>query len=220
MLDTFKLRLKAKLKTLGVNNLSQKRIDAIADRLHKKFPDITEETDHDTRIDEFHELQPLDEIAKTDDQIRTLEAKAKPKPKENAKPADETPDDQDTPEKGDETPGWAKKMFEKIEKLEKEKTQSSMQTTIAGKLKDKVPATYYAKRALPEKDEDLDAWITEVETDYTAFKQELVNQGFVNTGKPAGGGETGVVKTTGKEDADIDAWASKGKPAAKEAVKK
>jgi ribosomal protein L12E/L44/L45/RPP1/RPP2 len=50
MLDVFKAQLKAKTKAAGVN-LSQKRIDAYADRLHKKNPDVKEVAEHDTLID-------------------------------------------------------------------------------------------------------------------------------------------------------------------------
>jgi hypothetical protein len=79
MLDVFKARLKAKTKAAGVN-LSQKRIDAFADRLHKKNPAITEEADHDTAIDELDEVVSFKDIAKDDDRLRTLEAKSKDKP--------------------------------------------------------------------------------------------------------------------------------------------
>lgn len=233
MLDTFKARLKAKLKTLGVN-LSQKRIDAIADRLHKKSPDITEETDHDTRIEELNELQPFDEIAKLDDKVRTLENKAKPPAtKKLESDDDDDSDDDDAGEEkklgkkeekkpsSDRMPKWAKELTGKIEALTKDKTQSSMQSRMTTKLKDKVPASYYKGRALPENEADFDEFVAQIETDYTEFTQELVNENLkVTTGKPAGGGDGGIVKSSGKEEADIKSWAEKGKPKEKETAKK
>jgi hypothetical protein len=58
-LETFKAQLKAKYSGL---NLSQKRIDEISARLHKKNPDLTEEANHDTRLDDLNELMPFADI--------------------------------------------------------------------------------------------------------------------------------------------------------------
>jgi|GEM_PF-4248115 len=216
MLDTFKAQLKAKLKTLGVKNLSQKRIDAIADRLHKKYPDITEVADHDTHIDELNELSPFEEIAKADDRVRTAEAKAKGQP-----PKKDDPDDVDDidepakPNQGDEVPKWAQTLLDKVTKLETEKTQGSIRSQAAKKLKD-IPEVFWSKRALPEKEEDLDDFISDVETDWTALKQDKNNQILTGGTTPASGSTT---ITAGKEDADIEAWAAKSKPVATAAGK-
>lgn len=199
-LETFKAQLKAKARTLGVN-LSQKRIDAIADRLHKKNPDLTEVADHDARIDDFHELQPLDEIARTDDRLRTLE-----KPKPAAKPKAETTDDDDNdepgnnpkPKKDDEVPAWAKELIGTVQTLAKEKTLTTIKSKVADKLKDKgIPDSFYKRWTLPEKDEDVDQFVQDIESDWKELKQTENNQGLQNSsGAPAGsrgGGKAGEV---------------------------
>jgi hypothetical protein len=48
-------------------NLSQKMIDAFAARLDKKNPNITDEAEHDTLIDELNELVSFSDISKEDD---------------------------------------------------------------------------------------------------------------------------------------------------------
>lgn len=219
MLDTFKARLKAKAKALGVN-LSTKRIDAIADRLHKRNPDLTDDAEHDTRIDELHELQPLDEIAKADDRIRDLEAKAKgPAPK---KKEPELAEDEDDDEAGDDDtkagkakgkkkpsdeppPAWAKALMQTVETLAKDKTHSSIQSKISARLKDKVPEKFYNKRALPDSEDDLDAFIEDIENDWTDLQQEQTNEGLAKSGKPLGGGEHNAADHTTASDKNVRA---------------
>lgn len=211
-LETFKAQLKAKIKTLGVN-LSTTRIDAIAAKLHAKNPDLTDVADHDTRIDDYNDLMPFSDIAKTDDRVRTLEAKAKGQPPKNDDQDDDDANDDNSQQKGkskkkdgDEPPAWAKGLIETVSALTKEKVQTSMSAQVASKLKDKVPAKYYAGRALPEKEEDLDAFIATVESDYTEFKQDLVNQGLMSSSETPKGGAGGVNVTDKAFEASIDSW--------------
>lgn len=107
----------------------------------------------------------------------------------------------------DDTPAWAKVLIGKIDKLEKEKAQGTIRQQIEAKLKD-VPKIIWGKWALPEKEEDIEAFITEATTDYAAFKQEQINAGFMNAEKPEGGqgGGGGNDKAI---DKDIEDWASK-----------
>lgn len=212
MLDTFKAQLKAKAKALGVN-LSQKRIDAFADRLHKKNPDITEVSDHDAKIDELHELQPLDEVAKADDKARSLEAKLTGK----ANPNQDKKDDDDKKDTDDpEPPKWAQKLINEIDSLKKGQSATTIKEKLSLKLKgedgkDIVPAAFLKGRALPEKEEDLDSFIEEAKNDWTAFRQEQINAGLMNESTPKSASTTDVAAT--KVDADIKAWAEKGKTA-------
>lgn len=212
MLDTFKTRLKNKAKSLGVN-LSQKRIDAIADRLHKKFPDITEEKDHDEKIEDFHEYQPLDELAREDDKLRNLEKKSKETPAHSDPPESGTPTpSKEQPTKKDEdTPAWAKTLIDEVKTLKAERTQATIKEKLAARLKDKVPEKYYQRWALPEKEDDLESFATEVEADYNDLMQEKNNQGFAASSPPGGGtGQppAGSAKTAAI-DQDIKAWAAK-----------
>lgn len=217
MKDKIIAQLKAKLKTLGVTNLSNARLNAIADKLATK---ITDENEIDAKLDELNDVMPFSDIAKQDDRLRTLEAKSKEKP---APPADSDDDDNDDDEDGDKskkkdkdkpdrdrTPAWAKKLMEEVSSLKAEKHQTSVQQKLAEKLKGKVPEKFYAKRALPEKLEDLDDFVAEIETDYTEFKQGLVNDGLI-TDPPVGG--TGNGESNSKSvQADIDKYVGKKAP--------
>jgi hypothetical protein len=228
MLDTFKARLKAKSKALGAN-LSQKRIDALADRLHKKNPDLTEEADHDERIDDLNDLTPLKDIAKTDDQLRTLSAKPKPKSAPEEVEDEEEEETEDEPvqnkkkpkvKKEEEMPAWAKALSDQVTALSKEKTATSMQAKLAEKLKDKgIPASYYKRIALPEKEEELDDFATQLETDYTEFKQEQINAGLMTATPPVTGDFKGSQATTKVLDDSIKAWADSKKESTTEKAK-
>jgi hypothetical protein len=169
-------QLKAKLQTLGVKNLSKSRIDAIADKLAQK---ITEESQIDGKLDELNEVFPFAEIAKQDDQLRTLKAE-KPKPQPNNPPKDDEPP-------VDETPAWAKALLNKVEALEKEKKQSALSEKLTKAIADKkIPAAFLKGRTI-ESEDQLDAVVSEIEADFTAVKQDLVNQGFSQTSAPVGG---------------------------------
>jgi hypothetical protein len=201
MLDTFKARLKAKYP--GVN-LSKERITAIADRLHKKFPDLTEEADHDAKLDELNELTPFDEIAKSDDKIRTLEAKSKGQKTPEELAAEEAARKKaDDAKKGDDEPAWFKAYREatdaKLQAFENEKKQGTIKQQLQTKLKD-VPASIWSKRAMPESEDAIDAFVTEVQEDY---KTDFVDKGLIT---PApGGSKGGNTKPTEKEvDALVD----------------
>jgi superfamily I DNA and/or RNA helicase len=174
MLDTFKARLKAKAKAAGAN-LSQKRIDAIADRLHKKFPDLTEEADHEAKLEDYYDDDTLKDIAKDDDKLRTIEA-IKPKPQ--PQPSN---DNNPQPQPQEEMPAWAKDLLTEVKTLKQEKQQQSIQQKLGQheKLKD-INKTFWSKRALPTKDEDIDAFVEEVTTDHAAFLQE---SGYGNIGE-------------------------------------
>jgi hypothetical protein len=226
MLDVFKARLKAKTKAAGVN-LSQKRIDAFADRLHKKNPDTKEEADHDKLIEELDELVQFKDVAKEDDRVRTLEARSK-----TQDTPDDTEEDQDdsepakgskktTKKKEDEVPAWAKTMMDEFKTLKTEKTQSTIREKLSAKLKGtdgktKVPEKFYSKRALPEKEEDLDQFIEEVENDWKELQQESNNTLLSGSSAPAGGAG---VKATGKEEDAIKQWAQAKAPATEQAKK-
>lgn len=187
-LDTFKARLKAKYPKA---NLSTKRIDAIADRLHKKFPDLTEEADHDEKLDDYYPEEDVMQMAKQDDTIRTLKAKSKDATdaSDSGKKQEQSQDDQQ--QASDEPPAWAKSLIGEIQSLKAEKLQSVISQKIQAneKLKE-IPASYYSKRKMPEKEEEIEAFADEVAADYTAFTQELTDRGLASAVKPPIGNGT------------------------------
>jgi hypothetical protein len=191
MLETFKARLKAKALAAGAN-LSQKRIDAIADRLHKKFPDLTDESEHDAKLDDYYDADVIKDIAKQDDKVRTLEAK----PKDEPKPAD-NPAPAPAPKPADDMPAWFKVYQEendkKINALLAEKQQSSIQQQLAANEKLKgIDKRLWEKWKLPEKEEDIDTFAEEVATHFADFQlpaKDGNNQPFVPGKGAAGGGK-------------------------------
>lgn len=179
MLETFKVRLKAKSTAAGAN-LSQKRIDAIADRLNKKFPDLKEETEHDEQIDVFYEPEDFKELATVDDYQRTKEAKEKKdkerkakekaeksKSKEKEKSADD--DEEEEEESGDDKmPSWFKPFADKLEVIDKkDKTQSLHQKLKEHeKLKD-VPEDFWSERKMPETDDEIEGFVEKASTQWS-----------------------------------------------------
>ena len=86
--------------------------------------------------------------------------------------------------------------------------QGTIQQRLAKDLKD-IPGKFYAKRALPVKEEDYDAFVEEIKTDYNEFRDEQVASGLMNATPPANGASG---PTSAKQvDADIEAWAKANK---------
>lgn len=115
-----KSKVIARLKALYPKaNLSQKRLDALADKLAKKPADDADDVAIDLVINDFNEIMSITEIAAEDDRVRTIEAKSK----ETSDPPKNDPPKTDPP-KG-EVPEWAqamaetnRKLLEKVEAIE------------------------------------------------------------------------------------------------------
>jgi len=184
-------RIKAKFPDV---NLSAKRLDAIADKLS---PKVTDENEIDAQLDALNEVISFSDLAKSDDKIRDLQSKLK----DTTKKTETTADDQSssTTKKDDETPAWAKalvesntKLTEKLAAMEREKLQQTMlqKVTAHEKLKGILPV-FYKGRALPEKEDELEAFVDGIKQDYDTFTQETNNETLLNGPKPLGGGGGG-----------------------------
>jgi hypothetical protein len=206
MKDLILARFKAKYP--GVN-YSKKRLEALVAKLEGK--NVKDEAEIDAQLDALNDAHPFDEIAKSDDQIRDLSGKLK-------KAA--TPEkDKDTPEPEvpADMPEWAKPLFaqnktlnEKLAKMEGEKIQGTIKSKISESLKGKdgkesIPSVFWSKRQIPQKEEEIDAFVSELQTDYTAFKQELTNQGLSHLQAPRGGQSNSA--PTGTVNADVKRFA-------------
>jgi hypothetical protein len=200
MLDVFKAQLKAKSTAAGAPTISNARLEAMASKLNAKFPDLTDPTEHDAKIDDFYDAEMFKEIQALDDFQKAKAAreakKKEPEKKEEKKDEEKTDDD---------VPAWAKTLIEqnktlseKVAGIEKEKTQGSIRQQLQNKLKD-VPASIWSKRQLPESEDAIEAFITEVQEDY---KTDFVDKGLI-TPAPVGskGGNNG--KATKEEVAGI-----------------
>lgn len=99
-----KTKVISRLKALFPKaNLSQKRLDAIADKLAKKPADDADDTAIDAVINDFNDVMSIEEIAKEDDRVRTLEAEKKKAEEAAKKKAGKSEEDDDDNEDDDDT---------------------------------------------------------------------------------------------------------------------
>jgi len=186
-----------KVKYPGIN-LSKKRLDAIAAKIEAKV--IDDETKIDAALAAMDEVYPFADIAKDDDKVRTLEAKLKT-------PAGETPAQKAAREAAEaaaaletdkDTPAWAKALIEQNKTLAQDLAAikgEKVANTIKGKateLLKEVPVSYWGKRAIPDTEEALQDFVTEVTADYATFKKEMTDQGLSVLSAPktgTGGGD-------------------------------
>lgn len=196
MQDKIKARLKEKFP--GVN-LSQTRIDAIADKLSSK---ITDENEIDTKLDELNDVHPLSEIAKYDDWQRS---------KQQKKPAQQQQQSQSSTDPNDEPD--LKSMFAELQKeinnLKTERQRQSLQEQLVKKAAEKKIPAVLLKGRVVESEDQLDSVLAELEADHNDYKQALNNEGFKQASPPAGG--SGGKQTDKQVLNAIDAWASKDK---------
>lgn len=118
-----KAKVIARLKALFPKaNLSQTRLDAIADKLAKKPADDADEAAIDAVINDFNDILSIEDIAKGDDRTRTLEAEKKKaeelaaKKKGNSSKDDEEEEEEET---GEMTP-FEKTMLKKFGEIKSE----------------------------------------------------------------------------------------------------
>jgi hypothetical protein len=217
MLETFKARLKAKSTAAGVNNLSSKRIDAIAAKLHAKFPDTTEEKDHDEKVDDFYSAEDFKEMGAFDDHQRAKAARdAKAKDKTDTTTSNDASSSSaqastDKPE--DETTKLLKELLGKVSKMESEKAQQTISQKIGAHEKLKgVPKSYYSNWKMPEKEEDIDGFIEQVTTGWGEVAKESKEKGLSVIPTPGGG--TPANTQAAAVDPSVKAFADKQKASA------
>jgi hypothetical protein len=167
--------LKTKFKNLG---FGEKAFDGVADYISKT---VTKDEEIETAI---AGVEPLLKAFQGDSDKRVTDAvakvKAEPKPADPPKKVEKP-----TPDPDNTIPEWAKAMMTKLESFEKKETQSAMMAKLKAKIADKVPESYLKGRSITIESEDqIDQLATSIEGDFTAFKQDLINQGvFVESPK-------------------------------------
>ena len=187
-----KSKVITRIKTLFPKaNLSQKRLDALADKLASKPADDADDVAIDAVINDFNSILSIDEIAREDDRVRTLEAKANPP----------TPAPAPTPAPTNPTDDVNQKLLDAITKLTGEveaiKTGNVHQTKkqTASQLFEKSDVLKGLKDTLKPKwidrinvdsETSIEDQIKDLETEYS----ELVQLSADNNqyGGPAGGG--------------------------------
>jgi hypothetical protein len=114
-----KSKVIARLKALFPKaNLSQKRLDALADKLASKPADDADDAAIDVVINDFNSVLSIEDIAREDDRVRTLEADKK-KAEETAKAAgaSKKEEEEEVIEVDNDAPAWAKALLKQNEKL-------------------------------------------------------------------------------------------------------
>lgn len=116
--------------------------------------------------------------------VKSEQRKAEPQPpKKEQEPQDEQP------------PKWAQGILQRLDAFERKEAEQKLATALKSKIADKVPESFYRGRNLSIQSEaDIDKLATEIETEYTALKQDMINQGvFVEVPKrPQAAGQEGV----------------------------
>lgn len=195
-------------------------LELVADKLAQT---VTEETAIEGAITELEKLpigiKEYGDLLQKEGDRRVTEAQKKfksEKEKDDPNPPNPGADPKD---KGDDS---LKKMLEqltaKIDNLEKKSSQQTLTEQLNKRLTEKKIPLQFVKGRTIESEDQLDTIEQEIEADYAAVKQELVNQGFVETPKPGGGGKGGDPSKASVE-ADIKAWAASAQPKAAEAGK-
>jgi DNA-binding FrmR family transcriptional regulator len=205
-----KILAQLKAKYSGVHKAV---LELLATKLAAK---VTEESQIEGAISDFETTSPVSvtdyaQLLQTEGDRRVTEALKK----EPAKP-DPTKAD---PAKAEKVPAendlaaQLAAIAAQLNELKKEKAQGTATDQVHKKLADKKIPLSYVKGRVIDPERDIDEQVTEIENDYTAFKQELVNQGL-SLQEPPVGGSGGSNPTAKQVEADIAAWAQKGKPAA------
>lgn len=186
--------------------VSKKFLGLWAERLTTK---VTEENQIEGAVNELDNLPiSITDLAaewqkEGDARVNTAKqewVKNPPKP-DNPKP-DPKPEPKPEPPK-DDTPEWAKALIEqnralseKVAGIEKEKTQGTIKQQLSEKLKD-LPANYWSKRALPDAEDKIEAFVSEVQDDY---KTDFLDKGLIT--QPASGGSNKSNGKATKEEVD------------------
>lgn len=194
-----KLKVIARLKALFPKaNLSQKRLDALADKLAIKPADDADDAAIDVVINDFNSVLSIEDIAREDDRVRTLEQKANPNPP--TPPAPPTPP---SPPKGEEVPTWAQAILDSNKKLEGEleaiktgkviETKKQTASELFGKseILKGIPETIrknWENRIDVNSETPFEEQIQALETEYSELVQ--VNANSNKYAPPAGGGST------------------------------
>lgn len=216
-------KIKDRLKALFPKaNLSAKRLDELSERLAKKPADDADQNAIDEVINAANDFIPFEDIAKEDDRVRTLETKAKAAEGKQDPPKNDPPKQDDPPKTDDDTPAWAKKQAEMMEKLSKELeeiktgkiTETKLQqakklfdsSEILKSIKDEESKEFFFKQVDPNSETPFEEQIKALETRYSALVQQQADSTDYS-GAPANGGASG--KPSEKELDDIIANAGR-----------
>jgi len=196
--EQIKARLKVKYPKA---NLSQKRLDELSAKLAPKPIDGATEEEIDAVLEIANDFNPFEEIARTDDRMRTLEANQKPKPTDPPAPAPQNPPTPPAPAP-DDAPAWAKALIKQNETIAAElealktgkvietkrsaATQAFEKSEILKALKEDVRPNWI-NRINVESETSIEDQITALETEYTTMAQSFADSIGYSGPTPAAG---------------------------------
>lgn len=197
-----------KLKNKGIG-LSDKTLEGIADMLAVT---TTEEDAIETAV---NGVEPLLKGFQSDADKRVTDAVAKAKKEPPTKPEKKGGENEPETPKTDEEPAWAKKLAERLERIEQGKTIDTRKQTLEEKLKDVNPA--FRNKVLKdfarmqfEGEDEFNEYVEETLADAGELSKALVNENLDASGRPLTGNSG---NTSAKViDADIAEWSAKNKP--------
>lgn len=173
---------------------------AVLTLLAKKLADkVTEESQIEGAISDFEANSPMSikeyaDFVQQQGDVRVTEAKKK---WENEKKTDPNPTD---PEKKVENPSdmpdWAKELQQSVTALGQKFVAKSKETTLedlVAKAKEKGIPEAYARKTTIGEEFDLDATLSELETEWSAIKQSNLNEAVASDKVVTG------IKATGKD---------------------
>jgi hypothetical protein len=192
--------IKARLKALfPTANLSTKRLDALAAKLAPMPADDADDAAVDVILNQANDFNSFVEIAREDDRIRTLEAKANPEPTPTPTPTPTpapTPTPTPTPT---DVPEWAKVLLEsnkallekvttletgKITETKKQTAQSVFEASeVLKALKPEIKANWL-NRIDVNSETPIEDQIKGLETEFTDIRQEIANTTSYSGGVP------------------------------------
>lgn len=183
-------------------NLSTSRLTAIAGRLSNKPADDADDSAIDEIIKDYNDngAMTFEEIAKSDDQIRTLQASKDLKKEEVKK--EEVKVDPDEP-------AWFKAYREsndaKLAKIEQEKTKETITSKFANDERVKNIPAIIRKGFTPTSEEDYESNVEALVAEYAPYAEKLKLAGFTGEDNPAsstGGADAkkGTVKAKSAEE--------------------
>lgn len=150
-------------------NLTKQRLDEIvSDKLIGRFSD--ESTNEE--IDAILELLPINEIAKQDDKVRTLEARKQDSPKEDPK--------NEGGETDNEILKALKGLAERLDGIENEKKRNSLAERFNSDERIKDVPDFIKKGYIPNSEEDLEANIEALASEFKSFSEKNKLQNFGN----------------------------------------
>lgn len=184
-------------------NLSNERLALIASRIETKIDgDETKINDELKTMDEYF---PFATIASEDDRTRTLMARNKELLTGKTPQPETPPKTESSPDEGDDaTTVLLKKILKqnedltiKISAIEQKEALGTIRGNLKSTLLKDIPESFWGKRVIPIKEDEVQAFVDEVNTDYAAFKQEHADKGLGVIGEvPIGGHlpKTGPIK--------------------------